>query len=55
VAESRKIVLQDGPESADGLILTGRTLHVVTQHGVVKVQLTRQLTTAKTVIREIRI
>ncbi|GLY50839.1 superoxide dismutase [Lentzea sp. NBRC 102530] len=47
VAQARRIRL-DGPlESSDGLVLSGRTLHVVSHHGVVKVELARGLAAGK--------
>ncbi|MCM4084337.1 SMP-30/gluconolactonase/LRE family protein [Paractinoplanes hotanensis] len=46
-AVARRISLQDHLESADGLVLLGRILYVVTHHGVVKVKLSRKLTTGQ--------
>ncbi|WP_143022767.1 superoxide dismutase [Lentzea jiangxiensis] len=47
VALARKINLQGDLESADGLVLVGRTLYVVTHDGVVEVELARQLTAGR--------
>jgi hypothetical protein len=46
-AVARRITLREHLESADGLVLRGRILYVVTHHGVVKVKLSAQLTTGR--------
>jgi sugar lactone lactonase YvrE len=46
-AFARRINLQGTLASADGLVLIGQTLHVVTHHGVVKVMLAPALTSGR--------